>query len=455
MIALRLVLPEGLGAKALETGLRGWFGGWGIEEELLAVAMTCSDGEGDPVCVPASARLLEHWAIVRGKRHEQLIPWIRVRPGTKEALERRKIRSRAQLEAWVHHGASLDLPSGQIGSCCLLELASEGVIEHLVTVMKDGAVLLGKVEIIPEVPTLSTRPDGLRSLEELRGKSVAVVGVGSGGAVVALHLAAAGAGTLHLFDPDYLALDNLFRHICDMRHLGRPKANALCDVIKGYNFPTKTIPHRVDAVDEAGELWDVLAETDLVVAATDNVPSRRLLNYACVLTSTPLILGCTFENAQVGEIIRVLPGVSPCYECTRISLEGLGVLEAVSARERPVPYAHDSRQTVGRFNRGTRVDVALVASLVARVAINTLLAGKSAGEGDLPTNYISWGVTPSSELPPPFQFTYPFSVNWVPLERAPDCPVCSALDAQSDPSIKEEYEAIIGPLRPASAAQEG
>ncbi|MBA3239809.1 MAG: ThiF family adenylyltransferase [Acidobacteria bacterium] len=229
---------------------------------------------------------------------------------------------------WITDGQPPDIPDGETDSlCCLEPLEEGGVSVHLLVVFEDGSVTSGSVQTISAEPRLPARLDGLRPIQALTEKRVGIVGVGSGGSMAALNLAASGVGTLHLFDKDYLTTDNLFRHACGMRHVGRAKVHAVRSLIGDFDLPTSVSAYRQDVLGDATALWKAMDEVDLVLCATDNVISRRLVNYVCVRTATPLVMACTFRNAGIGEIIRVLPGESACYECTRLTLREVGALE--------------------------------------------------------------------------------------------------------------------------------
>jgi hypothetical protein len=222
-------------------------------------------------------------------------------------------------------------------------------------------------------------------------------------------------------------------------------------LIGDFDLPTSVSAYRQDVLDDATALWKAMDEVDLVLCATDNVISRRLVNYVCVRTATPLVMACTLRNAGIGEIIRVLPGESACYECTRLTLREAGALEpdteqdAVAAR---VPYgrAEGDESALGQSNQGTRSDVAMVAALLSRVAVMTLLAGDPATDR-LPRDYIVWGTRVETDLPEPFKFEWPFGVNWVPLARRGDCIVCGTVGMPVRPEVNEEYEKIMAGLR--------
>ncbi|MBR1384175.1 MAG: sulfur carrier protein ThiS adenylyltransferase ThiF [Ruminococcus sp.] len=68
--------------------------------------------------------------------------------------------------------------------------------------------------------------------EKLQAASVAVCGLGGLGSNVAIHLARAGVGRLHLIDFDSVDLSNLNRQQYFPDQLGQPKAQALYDTIK-------------------------------------------------------------------------------------------------------------------------------------------------------------------------------------------------------------------------------
>lgn len=457
MICLRIVIPETLGKLSLEAGTRGWFGGSGVAPEHLAVIRASRVGDGERIYAPGSLRLFDHWAYFNGDSSDQLVQWVSVRPGFGSALAYSESVRKDELADWIADGQPPDIPDGKADSLCCLEPLEGGTVRvHLLVVLDDGSVISGSVQTIPAELRLPARLDGLRPIQALTEKRVAIVGVGSGGSMAALNLAASGMGTLRLFDKDYLTTDNLFRHACDMRHLGRAKVHAVRDLIGYFDLPTSVSVYRQDVVGEAETLWKVMDEVDLVLCATDNVVSRRLVNYVCVRTGTPLVMACTFQNAGIGEIIRVLPGESACYECTRLTLREVGALEPgfeQDAVASAVPYgvAGGAEPTSGQANQGTRTDVAMVAALLSKVAVMTLLAGDPETDR-LPQDYMIWGGRVETGLPNPFSFEWPFGVNWVPLSRRGDCMVCGTFGMSPRSEIDEDYEKIMAGLLPEAEA---
>ncbi len=103
--------------------------------------------------------------------------------------------------------------------------------------------MLGAVEM-NERKTLLTEEEMDRLLVERHGEDihrklkeahVAVAGLGGLGSNVAVMLARAGVGSLHLVDFDRVEGSNLNRQVYKMKHLGMYKTGALCQEIREIN----------------------------------------------------------------------------------------------------------------------------------------------------------------------------------------------------------------------------
>lgn len=462
MIVTHLVLPEGLAERLAHSQGRCVLQGAYIEQENLFVAIQGAVESGEQkeeVRAPASRRVLHHWAFSEPHENVAELPCVRVKDGFQNAHSRGQIETPEDLLQWAENESPAIVGDSRIWSVCLLERRSDGIFPHLVICMEGAKPYRRDVEVVPAEPQLPTRMDGLLPLQALRSQRVAVIGVGSGGSATALALAAAGVGTLHLFDHDHLSVDNVFRHACDIGHVGRSKVLAMRDLIAAHQLPTNVVAHKVNVVSDAKFLWEAMDEIDLVVCATDNQPSRRLLNYVCLRTRTPLLMGCAFHNARIGEIIRVLPGQTACYECTRRYLNEIGALAPLTSDEitaPDVPYNTQAQtpHSNGQNNTGTRVDIALIANLLARTAITTLLNDLPHPiEQDLPTNYLTWGVSAGTEFPDPFAFSLPLSVNWMKIEKQANCFACGRLTEDYETEIEAEFAQIMAALSPADQAQ--
>ncbi|MBQ9063049.1 MAG: sulfur carrier protein ThiS adenylyltransferase ThiF [Eubacterium sp.] len=71
--------------------------------------------------------------------------------------------------------------------------------------------------------------------EKMHAARVAVAGLGGLGSQIAVMLARSGVGHLHLTDFDVVDVTNLNRQMYFVEHLGRPKTEALADLLRRIN----------------------------------------------------------------------------------------------------------------------------------------------------------------------------------------------------------------------------
>ncbi|RRV17771.1 molybdopterin-synthase adenylyltransferase MoeB [Pseudomonas saudiphocaensis] len=153
--------------------------------------------------------------------------------------------------------------------------------------------------------------DGQLKLKQSR---VLIVGLGGLGSPVALYLAAAGVGEMHLADFDSLDMTNLHRQIVhETASVDLPKVDSAIARLSALNPLIKLVPHRV-ALD-AESIGAVVDQVDLVLDCTDNFAIREVMNAACVAAKKPLVSGAAIRLE--GQLTVFDPRVesSPCYHC--------------------------------------------------------------------------------------------------------------------------------------------
>ncbi|QJP07800.1 molybdopterin-synthase adenylyltransferase MoeB [Pseudomonas multiresinivorans] len=153
--------------------------------------------------------------------------------------------------------------------------------------------------------------DGQLRLKESR---VLIVGLGGLGAPVALYLAAAGVGELHLADFDTVDLTNLQRQIIhDTDSVGVSKVDSAIARLTAINPDVKLVAHRqaldVDSLDAA------VAAVDLVLDCCDNFGTREAVNVACVAAKKPLVSGAAIRLEGQLSVFDSRREESPCYHC--------------------------------------------------------------------------------------------------------------------------------------------
>lgn len=148
----------------------------------------------------------------------------------------------------------------------------------------------------------------------LKAARVLIVGVGGLGSPVALYLAAAGVGELHLADFDSVDLTNLQRQIIHDSHgVGQLKVDSAMARLAALNPQVRLVPHRV-ALD-VDSLAEAVAAVDLVLDCTDNFGTREAVNAACVAARKPLVSGAAIRLEGQLSVFDPRRDDSPCYHC--------------------------------------------------------------------------------------------------------------------------------------------
>lgn len=148
----------------------------------------------------------------------------------------------------------------------------------------------------------------------LKGSRALIVGLGGLGSPVALYLAAAGVGELHLADFDTVDLSNLQRQIAhDTSSIGQSKVDSALARLAAINPSITLCAHR-HALD-ADSLAAAVSAVDLVLDCSDNFTTREAVNAACVAAGKPLISGAAIRLEGQLSVFDPRVETSPCYHC--------------------------------------------------------------------------------------------------------------------------------------------
>ncbi|PQJ77031.1 HesA/MoeB/ThiF family protein [Polaribacter glomeratus] len=130
--------------------------------------------------------------------------------------------------------------------------------------------------------------------QKLQNASVLVVGCGGLGGLIAVYLAASGIGKIHLIDFDTIDVTNLHRQVFySLEDVGKSKAEVLSQFIvkrapfTDINFTNKPITKAT--------VFELISDVDIVVDGTDSLPTKYLLNDACVIKNKSLVYGSLYK----------------------------------------------------------------------------------------------------------------------------------------------------------------
>ncbi|MBA1191780.1 molybdopterin-synthase adenylyltransferase MoeB [Pseudomonas entomophila] len=148
----------------------------------------------------------------------------------------------------------------------------------------------------------------------LQRSRVLIVGLGGLGSPVALYLAGAGVGELHLADFDDVDVTNLQRQILhDTLSVGASKVDSALQRLTALNPEVRLVAHRQALDDEA--LVEAVGAVDLVLDCSDNFATREAVNRACVRQEKPLVSGAAIRLEGQLTVFDTRQVHSPCYHC--------------------------------------------------------------------------------------------------------------------------------------------
>jgi adenylyltransferase/sulfurtransferase len=153
---------------------------------------------------------------------------------------------------------------------------------------------------------------GLEGQARLGRAGVLVVGAGGLGCPALQYLVAAGVGRIGIMDGDIVSMTNLHRQtLFNAGDVGREKAIVAAERLGAQNPDPEllAIPYHLSPANAI----DTISGYDLVLDCTDDIPTRYLVNDACVQADKPFIHGSIHRFEGQVSVFNHLNG--PTYRC--------------------------------------------------------------------------------------------------------------------------------------------
>ncbi|MGL5511633.1 MAG: HesA/MoeB/ThiF family protein [Sporomusa sp.] len=161
----------------------------------------------------------------------------------------------------------------------------------------------------------------------LEGGKALIVGAGGLGSPVAYALTAAGIGTIGLVDYDTVEISNLNRQILHTAsRIGMPKVESAAIFLEKLNPRLVVKSYKTGLTKE--NIYDILADYHVVIAAVDNFPARFLLNDACFFAGKPMIDAGVIRFD--GTAMTITTPAGHCYRCTLPEIPSGGMTPSCS-----------------------------------------------------------------------------------------------------------------------------
>jgi len=153
---------------------------------------------------------------------------------------------------------------------------------------------------------------GEEGQEKLKRARVFIAGAGGLGSPISIYLAAAGIGTIRIADHDKVELSNLNRQVLHWEeNIGDCKADSAAEKLGKFN-PDIKIEAIAETITDAS-VSKLVGDSDLIVDAMDNLPTRYLLNKTAIDKKIPFFHGAVYGFE--GRAMTVIPGKSACLNC--------------------------------------------------------------------------------------------------------------------------------------------
>lgn len=153
---------------------------------------------------------------------------------------------------------------------------------------------------------------GIEGQQKLKNAHVLCVGGGGLGCPALQYLTASGIGTLGIMDGDQVELSNLQRQVLfTEQDIGRNKAFVIGERLRLQNSAVAFKIYQ-SFLSETNAV-DIVSPFDVVLDASDNYPTRYLLNAVCRSLGKPLISASIYQYEAQLSVFNFKKG--PCYQC--------------------------------------------------------------------------------------------------------------------------------------------
>lgn len=153
---------------------------------------------------------------------------------------------------------------------------------------------------------------GLERQLKLNKARILVIGAGALGTSITTNLTGAGIGNIGIVDNDRIEISNLHRQfLYTEQDVGQSKVEVLAKRLISYN-PHIRIHSHTNYLDYHNAK-DIIKEYELVLDASDNLPTRYVISDTCVLLNRPMIYGAIHGTEARMAVLNYQNGAS--YRC--------------------------------------------------------------------------------------------------------------------------------------------
>lgn len=146
---------------------------------------------------------------------------------------------------------------------------------------------------------------GAEGQSRLKGSKIFVIGCGALGSMVAMQLAAAGVGEIHIADFDTIDVSNLQRQLFfTAAQCGESKSKVLAERMKDLNPEVRVIEHREMVTETKAAVH--FAGCDFIIDGSDNPETKYMTERVCTSLDKSYCLAGV--SGFSGQVMSCIPG---------------------------------------------------------------------------------------------------------------------------------------------------
>jgi molybdopterin/thiamine biosynthesis adenylyltransferase len=238
--------------------------------------------------------------------------------------------------------------------------------------------------------------------QALSKKTALIIGLGSGGSVIAKYLSLTGLGKIVVVDNDKIELVNVIRHEGTVEDIGKPKTTICKEIIESHNPLTIVETNDIDVLKERKVLTELVTKSDILIASSGNAKVNNLINAIAFEKKIPVIFGGIFAEARGGYILPVVPDYTPCFNCL------FDLTSKSYYVDRDAANAYNISEDELHAQQGLWIDISIPALMAAKVALMILQ-----DQTEFLQNYNL------------LVYKNPFQIQRLKFDRRSDCVVCN------------------------------
>lgn len=282
-------------------------------------------------------------------------------------------------------------------------------------------------------------------LDILCKRKVTIIGCGSGGSKVAEYLAKAGVGKFVLIDEDILTSQNVIRHACQLDNIGFEKVHAVKDKLQKINpeVQVKPMVKHVYVIDSF--LEENIKDSNIIIVATAS--NEEVFNEYAYNKRIPAIYSKVYPLGFGGEVLRIIPTVTPCFECAHYLKENL-----ITEQFKDAFFPDSGTVSYDQTHEGQQIplpalaaDADFIALITSKMALEVLTARDYEVFKDIP-NVILWGNREEWIFDQDYQCLKFETKNFKSLENCIVCHGDKVVEKELEKTrkqIEEKYEEIV------------